>query len=123
MTTFPKLILKRDKEKSLMRRHPWVFSGAVAKMHGNPQEGDLVELFSSDGSYLATAHYQDDSIIAKIIDFNHSAIDEDFWTSKFQSAIDYRKRLGFFDFETSHTNVFRLVNGEGDFMPGLIADY
>ena len=123
MTTFPKLILKRDKEKSLMRRHPWVFSGAVAKMQGNPQEGDLVEIFSSDGNYLATAHYQDDSIIAKVIDFNHSAIDENFWTNKFLSAIDYRKRLGFFDFETSHTNVFRLVNGEGDFMPGIIADY
>ena len=87
MTTFPKLILKRDKEKSLMRRHPWVFSGAVAKMQGNPQEGDLVEIFSSDGNYLATAHYQDDSIIAKVFDFERSAIDEAFWTAILASSI------------------------------------
>ena len=66
MDSIPRLILKRDKEKSLMRRHPWVFSGAIAKIQGNPQEGDLVEIFSSDGNYLATAHYQDDSIIAKV---------------------------------------------------------
>ncbi|MBQ1719319.1 MAG: class I SAM-dependent methyltransferase [Bacteroidales bacterium] len=118
---FPKLILKRDKEKSLMRRHPWVFSGAVAKMQGEPQEGDLVEIFSSDGNYLATAHYQDDSIIAKVFDFERSAIDEAFWTKRFESAINYRRNFGFFD--SPDTNVFRLVNGEGDFMPGLIADF
>ncbi|MCF0207588.1 MAG: class I SAM-dependent rRNA methyltransferase [Bacteroidales bacterium] len=117
-----KLILKRDKEKSLMRRHPWLFSGAIAKTIGNPAEGDLVEIFSHDNNYIATAHYQNDSIIAKIIDFEHKDIDKAFWSEKLISAINYRKRLGFFD-EDSPTNVFRLVNGEGDFMPGLIADY
>jgi len=121
MNAAPRLILKRDKEKSLMRRHPWVFSGAVAKMQGNPQEGDLVQIFSSDNRYLATAHYQDDSIIAKVVDFEQNAIDEAFWTKRFESAINYRLNFGFFD--SSDTNVFRLVNGEGDFMPGLIVDY
>ncbi|MBO7132999.1 MAG: class I SAM-dependent rRNA methyltransferase [Bacteroidales bacterium] len=121
MNATPRLILKRDKEKSLMRRHPWVFSGAVAKMQGNPQEGDLVEIFSSDNKYLATAHYQDDSIIAKVFDFEQSSIDENFWTKRFESAISYRRNFGFFD--SPDTNVFRLVNGEGDFMPGLIVDY
>lgn len=121
MTTFPKLILKRDKEKSLMRRHPWVFSGAIGKIIGNPQEGDIVEIWSHDNNYLATAHYQEDSIVAKIFDFQNSDIDIAFWTKKFESAINYRCSFGFFD--TPETNVFRLVNGEGDFMPGLIVDY
>ena len=85
MTAVPCMILKRDKEKSLMRRHPWVFSGAVAKIQGNPQEGDLVKIFSSDNRYLATAHYQDDSIIAKVVDFEQNTIDENFWTKKFES--------------------------------------
>ncbi len=115
------LILKNGKEKSIMRRHPWLFSGAVAKTLGNPQEGDIVKIFSHDKSYLATAHYQNDSIIAKIFDFDNSDIDKNFWTRKFESAINYRRNFGFFD--NPETNVFRLVNGEGDFMPGLIVDY
>lgn len=116
-----KLYLKQGKEKSLYRKHPWVFSGAINKIVGNPMEGDLVDIYDSQKQYLATGHYQNESIIAKILQFDSPTIDYNFWKQRFMQAIDYRKRFGFFD--NPNTNVFRLVNGEGDFMPGLIADY
>lgn len=116
-----KLYLKQGKEKSLYRKHPWVFSGAVSKIEGNPTVGDLVDIYDYQKQYLATAHYQNESIIAKILSFDSPTIDYIFWKQRFEQAINYRKRFGFFD--NPNTNVFRLVNGEGDFMPGLIADY
>lgn len=116
-----KLYLKQGKEKSIYRKHPWVFSGAINKIIGNPSEGDLVDIYDCQKQYLATGHYQNESIIAKILQFNSPTIDYNFWKQRFGQAINYRKRFGFFD--NPDTNVFRLVNGEGDFMPGLIADY
>lgn len=121
MKQIPTLILKKDKEKSLMRRHPWVFSGAVQSIDGSPENGDVVRICDSRGQYLATGHYQDSSIIVKVLDFNDSAIDKAFWRSRIESALEYRRSMGFFD--NADTNVFRIVNGEGDNMPGLIADY
>ncbi|MBO4740613.1 MAG: class I SAM-dependent rRNA methyltransferase, partial [Bacteroidales bacterium] len=121
MKKIPTLILKKDKEKSLMRRHPWVFSGAVQSIDGSPENGDVVRICDSRGQYLATGHYQDSSIIVKVLDFNDSAIDKAFWKSRIESALEYRRSMGFFD--NPDTNVFRIVNGEGDNMPGLIADY
>ena len=116
-----KLYLKPGKEKSLYRKHPWLFSGAIAKMVGKPQEGDLVDIYDADKQHLATGHFQDETIIAKILEFGTTAIDYDFWKQRIANAINYRKGFGFFD--NPDTNVFRLINGEGDFMPGLIADY
>ena len=116
-----KLYLKEGKEKSLYRRHPWVFSGAVKKIEGKPTVGDLVDIYDCQKQYLATGHFQNESIIVKILSFDTPNIDYAFWKERFEQAINYRKRFGFFD--NPNSNVFRLVNGEGDFMPGLIADY
>ncbi len=104
-----------------MRRHPWIFSGAVKRIVGNPQEGDLVDVVGSDGRWLAVGHYQNDSIICKVLSFETPDIDDGFWLARVRSAVDYRRRLGFFDMKD--TNVFRLVHAEGDFLPGLVADY
>ncbi len=116
-----KLYLKEGKEKSLYRRHPWVFSGAVKKIEGKPTVGDLVDIYDCQKQYLATGHFQNESIIVKILSFDSPNIDYAFWKERFEQAINYRKRFGFFD--NPNSNVFRLINGEGDFMPGLIADY
>lgn len=115
------LILAPGKDKALGRQHPWIFSGAIRKTIGKPQEGDLVDVMSPNGEWLATGHYQNDSIICKVLSFDTPSIDEAFWRERLQWAITYRERLGFFD--NKETNVFRLVNGEGDYLPGLIADY
>lgn len=104
-----------------MRRHPWLFSGAVRRVEGNPQEGDLVDVVAADGRWLAVGHYQSDSIICKVLSFDTQNVDETFYRERLQSAIAYRERMGFFD--TEETNVFRLVHAEGDFMPGLVCDW
>lgn len=116
------LILSPGKEKSLQRHHPWVFSGAVRKMiGGTPAEGDIVDVVSASGEWLCTGHYQNESIIVKVLSFDTANIDEAFWEERLSSAIDYRRRFGFFD--NPQCNVFRLIHAEGDGMPGLVADY
>lgn len=117
----PQLIMVPGKEKAVMRRHPWIFSGAVRKIVGHPQEGDVVDVLSPDGTWLAVGHYQDDSIMVKVLDFDTPDINRRFWEERIGWAVEYRRRLGFFD--NPKTNVFRLVNGEGDYLPGLVADY
>ena len=104
-----------------MRRHPWIFSGAVRKIVGEPQEGDLVDVVAADGRWLAVGHYQSDSIICKVLSFDTQQVDQSFYRERLQSAIAYRERLGFFD--KGDTNVFRLVHAEGDFMRGLVCDW
>ena len=119
-----RLILHRGKEKSLFRRHPWLFSGAVARVEGRPVAGELVDVFSYDGEWLAVGHYQNESIVCKIVSFGQRGIDASFWRERLQKAVDYRRMLGLFEQACSlPTNMFRLVNGEGDRMPGLVADY
>lgn len=115
------LHLAPGKDKAVMRRHPWIFSGAVRKIVGEPQEGDLVDVVAADGRWLAVGHYQSDSIICKVLSFDTQQVDETFYRERLQSAIAYRERMGFFD--TEETNVFRLVHAEGDFMPGLVCDW
>ncbi len=115
------LHLAPGKDKAVMRRHPWLFSGAVRRVEGNPQEGDLVDVVAADGRWLAVGHYQSDSIICKVLSFDTQQVDETFYRERLQSAIAYRERMGFFDAE--ETNVFRLVHAEGDFMPGLVCDW
>ena len=109
----------------MLRHHPWIFSGAVRKRVGDPQEGDIVDVLGNDGQWLAAGHFQDDSIICKVLSFDTPDIDPeqhpDFWRERVHQAVQYRRRLGFFDL--SDTNVFRLVHAEGDFLPGLVADY
>lgn len=108
-----------------MRRHPWIFSGAVRKQKGSPQAGDIVDVFSADGVWLAAGHYLDDSIICKVLSFDTPDVDPtdhpEFWRERVRQAVSYRRRLGFFD--NTATDVFRMVHAEGDFLPGLVADY
>lgn len=104
-----------------MRRHPWIFSGAVRKIVGEPQEGDLVDVVAADGRWLAVGHYQSDSIICKVLSFDTQQVDKAFFRERLMSAIAYRERMGFFG--ESDTNVFRLVHAEGDYMPGLVCDW
>jgi 23S rRNA (cytosine1962-C5)-methyltransferase len=121
MDPFSRVILKSGKEQSIKRLHPWIFSGAIKKIEGKPAEGDTVEIFSNTGEYLATGHYQIGSIAVRIYSFYRVTPDFDFWAMKFKSAWDLRNTLGLT--ENKDTNVYRLVNGEGDGMPGFIVDY
>lgn len=116
-----RLILNAGKDKAVMRRHPWIFSGAVKRIDGAPAEGDIVDVYSSDGRWLATGHYQNDSIICKVLSFDKEDVDADYFKQLLKSAIEYRKRMGFF--EGDENTVFRVVNGEGDSLPGLICDW
>ena len=115
------LHLAPGKDKVVMRRHPWIFSGAVRHVEGEPQEGDLVDVVAADGQWLAVGHYQSDSIICKVLSFDTKDIDQEFFEGRILSAISYRKQLGFFEHEA--TNVFRLVHAEGDGLPGLVCDW
>lgn len=115
------LILAKGKEKSLERHHPWIFSGAIAKHIGKPKEGDLVDVIDGSGHWLCVGHYQNESIMVKVLSYEEREIDEVFWIKRLAVAIDYRKRLGFFD--NKECNVFRLIYSEGDFLPGLVADW
>lgn len=116
-----KIILNKGKEQSLKRFHPWVFSGAVKKIQGGePAEGDVVEVYSSVGEYLGCGHYQIGSITVRILSFDKVDINQDFWNRAIEGAYNARKALGLIGAE--HTDAYRLVHGEGDFLPGLIID-
>lgn len=115
-----KIVLKPGKEQSLLRFHPWIFSGAIQKISGDPSEGDIVEVLDSKGNFLALGHYQPSSITVRIISFTSNIIDGEFWKLKLKNALRLRKSLGLYPSPT--TNIFRLVHGEGDNMPGLIVD-
>jgi len=104
-----------------MRLHPWIFSGAIKKIDGSPREGDVVEIFSHEKEYLATGHYQIGSIAVRIFSFQQLIPDSEFWKGKIQNAYNLRKSLNLTD--NRETNVYRLVNGEGDGIPGLIIDF
>lgn len=119
--TFPKVILKSGRERSLERFHLWVFSGAIKQITGKPEDGDIVEVFGNDGRYLATGHFQQGSIMVRIFSFQQTDAGKAFWKDKFENAISFRRALGFI--ENPFTNVFRLIHGEGDGLPGLIVDF
>ena len=118
---YSKIILKNDKDKSLRRYHPWVFSGAISEAEGDLAEGDIVEVFSKNGKYLGTGHYQIGSISVRVFEFEQQEITVDYWKEKFAAAIELRKSLGLLDAE--ETNIFRLIHAGGDYMPGLIIDF
>ena len=107
-----------------MRFHPWVFSGAIAEVQGDPAEGDLVAVHSSNGNVLAYGHYQIGSIAVRVLSFDESALHPDYWETMLARALQVRIASGLhvIDGESS-TNCYRLVHGEGDNLPGLIIDY
>ena len=120
--------MKRGREESLLRFHPWVFSGAIAEVQGSPAEGDLVAVHASDGSQLAYGHYQIGSIAVRVLSFDDSALHPEFWETMLACALQVRIAAGLHTSEHScggaaETNCYRLVHGEGDNLPGLIIDY
>lgn len=123
-----KIILKKGRDESLRRFHPWVFSGAIAQIAGNPAEGDIVGVYSSEGELLATGHYQIGSIAVRILSFDSDPESPEFWETMIRRALDVRIAVGLAsgpeDGSTvCGTDCYRLVHGEGDNLPGLIVDY
>ncbi|MBN1953193.1 MAG: class I SAM-dependent rRNA methyltransferase [Bacteroidales bacterium] len=121
MDTNIKIVLKSGKDQSVMRRHPWIFSGAIKKIYGDPEEGDVVSLFNNKDEFLAVGHYQPGSIAVRILSFEQEVFDPGFWHRRIRSAYNYRKDMGLTD--RADCNVYRLVHAEGDNLPGLIIDY
>lgn len=118
-----KIILKKGREGSLLRFHPWVFSGAIAQVVGEPKEGDIVGVFASDGSFLAYGHYQIGSISVRVLSFGgEDPLKPDFWVKMLSKAFKLRVAAGLAG-DNHDTNCYRLVHGEGDGLPGLIVDY
>lgn len=117
---YKKIYLKRGKEESLKRFHPWVFSGAIHHADDGIQEGEIVRVFTNEGEFIAVGHYQVGSIAVRVLSFHDVAIDESFWESRLTAAFDVRKAIGVA--QNPNNNTYRLVHGEGDNLPGLIID-
>lgn len=115
-----KVYLKPKKEESLLRFHPWVFSGAIARVEGNPEEGEVVEVYTSDKQYIAAGHYQIGSIAVRVLTFKKEEINHEFWVRRLTVARNLRQALRLIGTPTN--NACRLVHGEGDNLPGLIID-
>ncbi len=115
---YKRVILRRGKEESLQRFHPWVFSGAIARMD-NVDEGDLVSVYSHDGTLIGNGHYQVGSIAVRMLCFDDSEINEAFFVDRLTQAYKLRQALNLM---RADNNSFRLVHGEGDFLPGLVVD-
>jgi 23S rRNA (cytosine1962-C5)-methyltransferase len=116
-----KIILKSGKDQSVRRMHPWVFSGAIKKIYGDPAEGELVNVYDNKDELLATGHYQVGTIAVRILSFADIDTNEEFWHDRLHAAYNIRKVLGLADLNT--TNAYRLVNAEGDNLPGLVIDH
>ena len=114
------LYLKRGKDESLRRFHPWIFSGAVHHIDGQPAEGDLVRVVTADGDFIAIGHWQIGSIAVRVLTFADEPIDAGFWQRRLACALDVRVAMGIAGREDNTT--FRLVHGEGDNLPGLVVD-
>ncbi len=115
-----KVYLKRGKEESLLRFHPWIFSGAIHHMDNGIEEGEVVRVVTEKGDFIAIGHYQQGSIAVRVLTFNDVEINQQFWTSRIQSALDMRIAIGLTN--NPQTNAYRLIHGEGDLLPGLIID-
>ena len=114
------IILKKGKEQSVKRMHPWIFSGAIKKIKGEPIEGEVVQLFDCEGEFLAVGHYQIGSIAVRILSFSSVEIDKNFYLERLKHAYFIRKNA---DLDNAgFNNTYRLIHGEGDFLPGLIID-
>lgn len=116
---YKKIILKRGKEESLKRLHPWVFSGAIDQWDDSIEEGDLVSVYTHDGKFVGNGHFQVGSISVRILSFDSEAIDEEFFSKRLNAAMKMRTALNLLREDNTS---FRLVHGEGDFLPGLVVD-
>lgn len=108
--------LRKGKDESLKRFHPWIFSGAIQQMDESIQEGDIVRVLTFEGDFIATGHYQQGSIAVRVLTFSDVEIDDEYWHSRLQSALQMRQAVGLAE------DAYRLVHGEGDNLPGLIID-
>ena len=118
--SYKKVYLKPGKEESLKRFHPWVFSGAIARVEGEPEEGEIVDVYTSKKEFIACGHFQIGSIAVRVLSFRQEEISHDFWKHRLEVALDLRRSLGLVD--NPENNTYRLVHGEGDNLPGLIID-
>ena len=117
---YKQIQLKKGKDESLRRFHPWVFSGAIQHVDDGLDEGDVVRVVTASGEFIAVGHYQQGSIAVRVLTFQDVAIDDAFWHSRLQSALRMRQAIGLAD--SKQSNSYRLVHGEGDHLPGLIID-
>ena len=118
--SYKKVYLKAGKEESLKRFHPWVFSGAIARIEGEPEEGEVVDVYTSKKEFIACGHFQIGSIAVRVLTFCQEEINRDFWKHRLEVALDLRRSLNLVD--NPENNTYRLVHGEGDNLPGLIVD-
>ena len=114
------VILKRGKEESLQRFHPWIFSGAIQRIEGSPEEGDVVTVYTNDRKFIARGHVQVGSIAVRVLTFKDEPIDLEFWRRRIATAYHLRCSIGIAGSPTNDT--YRLVHGEGDSLPGLVID-
>ena len=117
---YKSVYLKKGKEESLNRFHPWIFSGAIHHMEEGIEEGDIVNVFTATNDFIAVGHYQIGSIAVRVLSFSEEEINHSFWCSHLESALKMRQRIGIAD--NDNNNTYRLVHGEGDALPGLIID-
>lgn len=117
---YKQIYLKPRKQESLLRFHPWIFSGALAGMDDGIEEGEVVRVITHEGQFIAVGHYQIGSIAVRVLSFRDITIDSAFWRSRLEAALLMRQRIGIAD--NPNNNTFRLVHGEGDNLPGLIID-
>lgn len=117
---YKNIYLKKGKEESLKRCHPWVFSGAIAHADANIEEGEVVRVLTTNADFIAVGHYQIGSIAVRVLSFHDVDIDSEFWLSRMKSALNMRISVGIAD--NPNNNTYRLVHGEGDNLPGLVID-
>lgn len=120
MARYKTLLLKKGKEESLLRFHPWIFSGAIQEMDEGIKEGEVVRVLTNHGNFIAVGHYQVGSIAVRVLSFRDIEINQDFWESRLKSALRMRINIGIAD--NPSNNTYRLVHGEGDNLPGLVID-
>ncbi|MDE6269291.1 MAG: class I SAM-dependent rRNA methyltransferase [Muribaculaceae bacterium] len=119
ISAIPSLHLRRGKEESLDRLHPWVFSGALTEMPRDIEEGSVVRVLAHDGRLIGVGHFQIGSIAVRMLDFADTSIDADFFATRLAQAYELRRTLGLI---RPDNTAYRLVHGEGDFLPGLVVD-
>ncbi len=117
---YKKVFLKSGKEESLKRFHPWIFSGAIHHIEGEPEEGDLVKVYTAGKEFIALGHFQIGSIAVRVLSFHDETVDWNFWKHKLAVAYDLRRSIGVATNPVNNT--YRLVHGEGDNLPGLVVD-
>ena len=117
---YKSIYLKKGKEESLNRFHPWIFSGAIRHMDEGIEEGEIVNVYTCSNDFIAVGHYQIGSITVRVLSFSNIEINHDYWCKRLDAAFKMRQSIGIAD--SLDNNTYRLVHGEGDFLPGLVID-